>query len=131
MSKYFFLSKQLVKSNFYKYVFTVNETIILVSDTTVMMGCLQDFIDGSLIDCGPFNDVIVAAALDEKRKCLVVALGDSILSVDSKSVLGQFDDPHLICIDHFSRAMVVASIEGVVSWWNLDQVDHVNCFYSK
>lgn len=131
MSKYFFLSKQLVKSNFYKFVFTVNETIILVSDTTVMMGCLQDFIDGSLIDCGPFNDVIVAAALDEKRKCLVVALGDSILSVDSKSVLGQFDDPHLICIDHFSRAMVVASIEGVVSWWNLDQVDHVNCFYSK
>jgi hypothetical protein len=133
MSKYFFLSKSVVKSLFFKFVYTINDTIILVSDTRVMMGSLQDFLDGSLNDCGPFNDVIVTAAFDYKRKCLVVALNDStiwLLSADSKSVVGKFDAPHLICIDHFSRAMIVASIDGVISWSNLNpHVTHVKCLY--
>jgi hypothetical protein len=123
----FFLSKPAIKSHNVKMAICINDIVILVTDTTVMMGSLQEFFDGRLPELGPFNDLIVTAAFDYKRRCLIVALNDSSiwhLYADSKQLVDRMHGSNLICIDHDSRAIVIASMHGLISWSNWD---HSKC----
>lgn len=125
MSKFFFLAKTAINNPLWKVVYTIDDNIILVSDTVVMIGSFHDFLEGSTNNCGTFDDTIITCALDTKRKCLILALNNSTiwcLCDGTKLLIGEFESPHLICVDHFSRAMVIASMHGMVSWWQLDQV---------
>ena len=124
----FFIASKSIRNYLWKLVFTIDDTIILISDTIVMMGSLHDLIKGSLSPFGTFDCTILTAAMDYKRKSLILALSDSTiwsLSIQSKTLIGNFESPHLICIDHLSRALVVVSIHGLISWWNLDR-DSIN-----
>ena len=124
MSNFFFLAKTAIRKHLWKLVYTKDDNVILVSDSVVMIGTLHDFLKGSSCQTTTFDDLIVTSALDHKRNSLILALDDSTLwsLIDgTRRLIGCFESPHLICIDQSSRAMVVASMHGLITWWKLDQ----------
>lgn len=122
-----FIAERTLEMNLWKMGLKLKDNIVLVSDCFICIGTLKHLVNGRMKKFR-FNSII-SCAVDNLNCCLYLGTIDAMVHRlelnGNRQIIGEFKSLHCISIDSKSRILILNSMDGIVSWWDLSDLSKV------